>query len=146
MPAFQSIRESIETEPTHASETSLVSCSTCFNCQSRAGPCTNAQPIYSYPNANQAPLSSAPLLPAHCAPSQIPAGFETIIEQYLRSVLKPESFLSSPQSVSSQLPETASSTYWTPNTDPQLPPLNAMVRDKKMNTSSSKKSILPDPR
>lgn len=119
----------------------LAACSNCFSCQSGSGPCTNDQPMYSYCNTGQAALSSAPLISPQCAASQMPAGFENIIDQYLRSVLRPDAFLTSSQSIPPQSPETISPSYWSPNIDPQLPSLNSMVRDE-IDTSRTRKQTM----
>ncbi|KAJ5098389.1 Zinc finger C2H2 [Penicillium argentinense] len=122
-PAFQTVLP--RTEP--ASTSSMVACCHCYNCQSRTGPCVNVQPIYFYPSTPQPPLSSAPLLPSQFATSQGPVAFETSMDQYLRSVLRPEAFLPTPQPLSSSpKQEQPGSAHWASIIDPQLPPLNAM--------------------
>ncbi|KAJ5568574.1 hypothetical protein N7450_011060 [Penicillium hetheringtonii] len=101
-------------------------CSNCFDCQYRGEPQTGSPSIYSYPVSHSTPISNPPPLPTQYPTPQIPAEFDTIIEQYLRRVLKPEAFISPPESFLSQSPETASSSYWTPNIDQQFSP-NEMV-------------------
>ncbi|CAI7627106.1 unnamed protein product [Penicillium pancosmium] len=124
---FQSIEENIQVEPKSTPESSLAACSNCFGCQSGSGPCTNDQPMYSYSNTAQEALSSAPLISPQCVTSELPAGFETMIDQYMHSVLRPDAFLAYSQSIPPQSSGTLSPSYWLPNIDPQLPPLHSMV-------------------
>lgn len=138
MSAFQNIPGSPQIESTNTPGHAVVSCSNCFNCQNNAGPCTNDQPIYSYSSPEQMPLTSAPLLSLECMAPQIPTGFDTIIDQYMRSVLRPEAFVSSPQSIPSQSPGPMSPPYWSTNIDPQLPPLHSMVCSRLDSTQERK--------
>ncbi|KAJ5973366.1 hypothetical protein N7481_010576 [Penicillium waksmanii] len=139
----KSIEENTQIEPKSTPGSPLAACSNCFSCQSGSGPCTNNQPMYSYSNTSQEPLSSAPLISPQCVTSQMPAGFETIIDQYMRSVLRPDAFLASSQSIPPQSSGTISPSYWSPSIDPQLPPLHSMVRDKSDASGKRKQNKFP---
>jgi len=121
-PASTKVESALESSLENASPP----CSNCFDCQYRGESHTGSPSIYSHPISHSTPISNAPLVPTQYPAPQIPAEFDTIIEQYLRRVLKPEAFISPPESYLSQSPETASSSYWTPNIDQQFSP-NPMV-------------------
>jgi hypothetical protein len=59
------------------------------------------------------------------------AGFDSVIETYMRNMLRPEAFITPQQSLSppAQLQEPVNATFWDPNIDPNLPPLNPAVSD-----------------
>lgn len=139
-PIFQSIEENTQVEPKSTPGSSLAACSNCFSCQSGTGPCTNDQPMYSYSNTGQEALSSAPLISPQCVTSELPAGFETIIDQYMHRVLRPDAFLVYSQSIPPQSSGTLSSSYWSPNIDPQLPPLHSMVCGKSDSSGKRKQN------
>lgn len=51
------------------------------------------------------------------------------MENYMRSMLRPEAFITPPQSMSPppQAEESMSASFWDANIDPNLPPLNPVV-------------------
>lgn len=76
-------------------------------------------------------VSSVSGLLATYAPSTplSPLGLDSVIEQYMRSTLRPEAFITLPQSLSPPglLEEPVTSSYWMPNIDPDLPLLDPAV-------------------
>jgi hypothetical protein len=96
--------------------------------------------MYPYSNTGQEALSSAPFISSRCVTSELPAGFETIIDQYMHSVLRPDAFLAYSQSIPPQSSGALSPSYWSPSIDPQLPPLHSMVRGKSDSSGKKKQN------
>lgn len=117
---IDSTLESTQSQSITSSEIPLTNCTNCFDCQHHDGSYTGSPSLYSHPISHSTPISNTPLFPTQDPAPQIPAGFETIIEEYLRRVLKPEAFLSSPELFPSQPNQTASSSYWTANVNQQF--------------------------
>lgn len=81
----------------------------CYDCQHHTQNVVTSNSIYNYPlNMGQAPLSQIGL----------GIGSDTALDQYLRSVLRPEAFLAPPQSQAQ-----IDSSFWS-NLDPSLPMVN----------------------
>lgn len=113
----------------------LVPCSRCFQCQNDQQ-CQNQSTYFNnYPaEMNRMPfsaISSASGLLATHAPNAPfpPPEIEPVIAQYMRSMLRREAFITPPQSLSPPGPpqEQVTSSYWTANIDPHLPPLDPAV-------------------
>lgn len=98
----------------------VVVCSSCFNCQeqSHGSPSQSTGSLYNYPPTS----TTMGLFGTQSATAGGPAGLDSVIDQYLRSVLRPEAFLP----VQSQEP--LSSSFWTSNIDPNLPSISTSVR------------------
>lgn len=82
----------------------------------------------------QMPLTAVASVPGPLAaqsPSTLlpPQGVDPTVEQYMRSMLRPEAFITPLQSLSVPAPpeEPVTSSYWTDNIDHHLPPLDPAV-------------------
>ncbi|KAJ5697699.1 hypothetical protein N7488_011383 [Penicillium malachiteum] len=96
-----------------ATEQPVMICSNCFNCQNQANASPGQGPPLYYPGG-----SSMNLFGSQSAPGG-QAGLEAIIDQYMRSVLRPDAFLP----VHSQ--EQLNPPFWASNIDPNLPTMNS---------------------
>ncbi|KAJ5881328.1 uncharacterized protein N7473_012381 [Penicillium subrubescens] len=128
---FQSLKSGVN-EPMGLS---IGPCLQCFNCQSNQQ-CEGQGAYFSdYTTAMDqsrvSPVPSSSGLIANNAPNTpFPqAGFDSVIETYMRNMLRPEAFITPQQSLSppAQLQEPVNATFWDPNIDPNLPPLNPAV-------------------
>ncbi|KAJ5939224.1 hypothetical protein N7466_002358 [Penicillium verhagenii] len=111
---YQSPVASVNPGTPNAGDQLMNMCSHCINCQPRLhGTHNNGNQLYSY-----SPGSGLGLFSSQSSQSGPPPGFEAI-DQYLRSVLRPEAFqpLSNPQ-------EQMNSSFWPPNIDPNLSQMN----------------------
>ncbi|KAJ5159953.1 uncharacterized protein N7482_006957 [Penicillium canariense] len=129
--------QSVENNSAGASRTlePQVPCSQCFNCQNSQLCEDQSAYINSYINgmdhSPESSVSSASgLLATHSShPSFVQPGIDSVIEQYMRSILRPEAFITPPQSLSPplQAQEPMDSSFWDSNIDPNLPSLNPGV-------------------
>ncbi|KAJ5370885.1 uncharacterized protein N7496_006977 [Penicillium cataractarum] len=74
--------------------------------------------------------SASGLLATHGPNTPFPsAQFESVIENYMRNMLRPEVFTKPPQSMSPppQTEGSMSASFWDDNIDPNLPPLNPVT-------------------
>ncbi|KAJ6036890.1 hypothetical protein N7540_001169 [Penicillium herquei] len=97
-----------------AAEHPVMICSNCFNCQNQANASPGQGPSLYYPASPSMNLfgSQPPSSGGH-------AGLEAMIDQYMRSVLRPDAFL--PVHPQEQL----NPPFWTSNIDPNLPSMNS---------------------
>lgn len=101
----------------------LMMCSNCLNCQNRVQDSpTSGNQLYNYPQG-----SNISLFGSQSSPSALPPGIGAI-DQYLRSILRPEAFLLAVQTQGQM-----SSAFWN-NIDPNLPAMNTSVRLKIKQT------------
>ncbi|KAJ5587303.1 uncharacterized protein N7459_003068 [Penicillium hispanicum] len=97
-----------------SADQSMIMCSSCFNCQNQGQNCGNhGNSMYQYPTGMTQPLLGSP------ASALLSNGLDTAIDQYLRSVLRPEAFITPPQPQ-----ENISSSFWGANIDPHLSQMN----------------------
>lgn len=97
IPRFQSPPTSARTAtPSSTEQSMMLSSSECFCCQHRTQAAVNESPLYNYPSGmSHTPVTNMGLgISPPCSTSTVPAGFHTAIDQHLRSVLRPEAFLS----------------------------------------------------
>ncbi|KAJ5690315.1 hypothetical protein N7462_004707 [Penicillium macrosclerotiorum] len=97
---FQHVESNGSATSPDSTDSALVPCSQCFGCQNNQG-CINAGPFYSYSNTMShgsiSSVSSVPLFAPQSPHSPLPSsGLDSVIDQYLRSVLKPEAFITPP--------------------------------------------------
>lgn len=115
----------------------IMPCLQCFNCQNNQqcegqGACFN-----DYSTAvDQSCISPVPnasgLIATHAPNTQFSqAGLDSVIETYMRNMLRPEAFITPQQSLSppAQLQEPMNASFWDANIDPNLPPLNSAVSE-----------------
>ena len=102
--------------PTNADQ-AVVMCSNCYNCQNGA----HASHSQSAPLYNYSPSSSMGYFGPQSPPATVNPGLEAVIDQYMRSVLRPEAFLP----VQSQ--DQIGSPFWNSNIDPNLPTMSSSV-------------------
>jgi hypothetical protein len=132
--------ESVESSCNETSRTighPIMACLQCFNCQNNQQ--CQAHGVYynHYSNSiNQCPLSvvssaRGPIATHGPNTPIFPAGFDFVIENYMRSMLRPEAFITPPQPLSSpaQGSEPMPPAFWDANIDPNLPPLDLTVSD-----------------
>ncbi|KAJ5106976.1 Zinc finger C2H2 [Penicillium angulare] len=114
---FQSPVTSTSSRTPSAADQQVLVCSSCFNCQggqAHGSPHQSNNPLYNYP-----PSSTMGLFASQSSTTGGPAGLDSVIDQYLRSVLRPEAFLPT------QSQEQLSSSFWGSNIDPNLPSMNS---------------------
>lgn len=118
----------------------MMSCAGCMNCHHQSQSCTGGHPLYHYSNPmNPSAVSGMPMLSPQSTPSP---GFDSAVDQYLRSVLRPEAFLSSHQPQ-----ETINTSFWASHIDPNLPPMNPSVSQRNSPPNAKAKqhaNVLPD--
>lgn len=114
-----------------------VPCSQCFNCQNNQLCDGQSSYFNSYiTGINHSPVSSVSsatgLRETHSPHMPfVPSGLDSVIEQYMRSILRPEAFITPPQSMSPplQAQDSMGSSFWDSHIDPNLPSLNPGVSD-----------------
>jgi hypothetical protein len=83
--------------------------------------------------------SASGLIATHAPNTPFPQeGLDSVIEDYMRNMLRPEAFITPQQSLSppEQFQEPINASFWDANIDPNLPPLNPAVSivDLQMGT------------
>lgn len=122
-PSFQSPPTSARTAtPSSTEQSMMLSSPECFRCQHRPQAAVNESPLYNYPpGMSHTPVPNVGLgISPPCSTSTVPAGFDTAIDQYLRSVLRPEAFLSPFHAQEQVTPP-----FWNSSIDPNLSQVNA---------------------
>jgi hypothetical protein len=74
--------------------------------------------------------SASGFLETHDPNTPFPStGFDSVIENYMGCMLRPEAFITPPQSMSPppQTEESMNASFWDANIDPNLPPMNPAV-------------------
>ena len=101
----------------------IMMCSNCLNCQNRLqGSPASGNQLFNYSQG-----SNMSLFGSQSSSSTPPPGLDAI-DQYLRSILRPEAFLPAAQEQGQ-----ISSSFWS-NIDPNLSAMNTSVRLKKRTT------------
>ncbi|KAJ5636222.1 uncharacterized protein N7484_009535 [Penicillium longicatenatum] len=109
---YQSPAASVNSGTPHAGDQSLMMCSNCLNCHNRVqGSAASGTQLFNYSQSSNMSLFGSQ------ASSSSPPGLDAI-DQYLRSILRPEAFLPAVQT-SGQM----NSSFWN-NIDPNLPAMN----------------------
>lgn len=110
LPGFQSPPPSAGTTTSSNADQSMLYSSPCYDCQHHDQGAMNSNTLYNYPTSM-----------GQTSISQIGLGIhsETVLEQYLRSVLRPEAFLAPHQSQ-----QQIDTSFWNSNIDPDLPSIN----------------------
>ena len=121
MPGYHSPTSDTSPGAPHQTEHSIASC---FGCQNQTQTASDSDaPLFSYQTGeSNSANSNSSLFPDESSASQLPSGLENAIDNYMRSVLRPEAFLTPGQ------PEShTSSPFWNSNIDPSLPPIGSSV-------------------
>ena len=120
IPGFHSPATNASTGTATSAEPSIMGC---FNCQSHSQPCIQHLPFYQYSSGmTPSSVSSVPLLSPQSTAVPMMRGFDSAMDQYLRSVLRPEAFITPPQPQ-----ENIESSFWGSNIDPNLSQVNPSV-------------------
>lgn len=95
----------------------------CFSCPShRNGTYDSDVPLFGYTSGMANNTNSHGSLFPNDSSTQMPSGLESVIENYMRSILRPEAFLTSLEPE-----EQAGTPFWNSNIDPSLPQIGPSV-------------------